>query len=83
LVDPFHRFRQFRRGKCKHGIVWRRHERPKIKNGKDNNLIKDDDTIALITGKDRKMKALHSFKKLGGTRIRPDMKLICLFGSGA
>jgi hypothetical protein len=55
----------------------------KLKMEKINNLIKDEDTVALITGKDKKMKALHSFKKLGGTRIRPDMKLICLFGSGA
>jgi hypothetical protein len=55
----------------------------KSKMEKINNLMEDDDTIALNTGKDRKMKALHSFKKLGGTRIRPDMKLICLFGSGA
>ncbi len=55
----------------------------KSKMEKINNLIKDDVTVALITGKDRKMKALHSFKKLGGTRICPDMKLICLFGLGA
>ncbi len=55
----------------------------KLKMEKINNLIEDNNTIALITGKDRKMKALHSFKKLGGTRICPNMKLICLFGSGA
>ncbi len=55
----------------------------KSKMEKINDLIKDNDTVALIMGKDRKMKALHSFKKLGGTRIRPNMKLICLFGSGA
>jgi hypothetical protein len=55
----------------------------KSKKEKINDLIKDDDTVALIMGKDRKMKALHSFKKLGGTRICPDMKLICLFRSGA
>jgi hypothetical protein len=55
----------------------------KSKIEKINNLIKDNDTVALITGKDRKMKALHSFKKLGGTRIPPDMKLFCLFGLGA
>jgi hypothetical protein len=54
----------------------------KSKIEKPNDLIKDEDTVALITGKDRKMKALHSFKKLEGTRICPDMKLICLFGSG-
>ncbi len=46
-------------------------------------LIKEEDTIALINGKDRKIKALHGFKKLGGTRTHPNMKLICLFGSGA
>jgi hypothetical protein len=55
----------------------------KLKIEKINNLIKDDNTVALITGKDGKMKALHSFKKLGGTRIFPNMKLIFLFGSGA
>jgi hypothetical protein len=55
----------------------------KLKMEKINNLIEDDDTLTLITGKDRKIKALHSFKKLRGTRIRPNMKLICLFGSGA
>jgi hypothetical protein len=55
----------------------------KLKIEKINNLIKDNNTIALITGKDRKMKAIHSFKKLGGARIYPDMKLICLFGSRA
>jgi hypothetical protein len=55
----------------------------KLKMEKINNLIKDNDTLALITGKDSKMKALHSFKKLGGTRIRPDMKLICPFWIGS
>jgi hypothetical protein len=55
----------------------------KLKMEKINDLIEDNDTVTLITGKDRKMKALHSFKKLGGTRICPDMKLICLFGLGA
>ncbi len=55
----------------------------KLKMEKINNLIEDNNTVALITGKDRKMKALHSFKKFGGTRIRPNMKLICLFRSGA
>ncbi len=55
----------------------------KLKMEKINDLIEDDNTVALITGKARKMKALHSFKKLGGTRIHPDMKLICLFRSGA
>ena len=55
----------------------------KLKMEKINNLIKDDNTVALITGKDKKMKALHSFKKLGGTRICTNIKLICLFGLGA
>ena len=54
----------------------------KLKMEKINDLIEDNDTVTLITGKDRKMKALHSFKKLGGTRIRTDMKLICLFRLG-
>ena len=37
----------------------------KLKVEKINNLIKDDDTVALIMGKDRKMKALHGFKNSG------------------
>jgi hypothetical protein len=37
----------------------------KLKMEKINNLIEDDNTIALITGKDRKMKALHGFKNSG------------------
>jgi hypothetical protein len=37
----------------------------KLKMEKINDLIEDDNTIALITGKDRKMKALHSFKNSG------------------
>jgi hypothetical protein len=56
-------------------------QKSKIK--KINNLIKDEDTVALIKGKDGKLKALHNFKKIGGTRIQPEMQLICLFGSGA
>jgi hypothetical protein len=39
--------------------------------------------VALVTGRDGKIKALHGFKKLRGTRTRPDMKLVCLLGSGA
>ncbi len=50
---------------------------------KINNLIKEEDTVTLINGKDGKIKALYGFKKLGGTRTCPNMKLICLFGSGA
>jgi len=50
---------------------------------KINNLLEDDDTVALIKGKDGKLKALHNFKKIGGTRIRPEMHLICLIGSSA
>jgi hypothetical protein len=46
---------------------------------KINDLIEEEDTAALMNGKD----ALHRFKKLGGTRTCPNMKLICLFGSGA
>jgi hypothetical protein len=55
----------------------------KSKMEKINNLIEEEDTVALINGKERKIKALHRFKKLGGTRTCPNMKLICLFGSGA
>ncbi len=39
--------------------------------------------MALVTGRDGKIKALHGFKKLGGTRTHPNMKLVCLLGSGA
>ena len=55
----------------------------KSKLEKINDLIEDDDTVALIKGKDGKLKALHNFKKIGGTRIRPNMQLICLIGSSA
>ena len=50
---------------------------------KINDLIEDEDTVALIKGTDGKLKALYNFKKIGGTRIRPHMQLICFFGSGA
>ena len=55
-------------------------QKSKIK--KINNLIKDKDTITLVKGKDGKLKALNNFKKIGGTRIRPEMQLSCLVGSG-
>jgi hypothetical protein len=48
-----------------------------------NDLIKEEDTVVLVTGRDGKIKALHGFKKLGGTRTRPDMKLVYLLRSGA
>ncbi len=50
---------------------------------KINDQIKEEHTAALINGKDGKIKTLHGSKKLGGTRTHPNMKLICLFGSGA
>ena len=56
-------------------------EKSKIE--KINDLIEVDDTVALVKGKDGKLKALHNFKKIGGTRIRPEMQLICLIGSSA
>ena len=56
-------------------------DKSKIK--KINDLIEDEDTVALIKGTDGKLKALYNFKKIGGTRIRPHMQLICFFGSGA
>jgi hypothetical protein len=37
----------------------------KSKMEKMNDLIKDNNTVALIMGKDRKMKTLHSFKNSG------------------
>ncbi len=55
----------------------------KSKLEKINDLIEEEDTVALVTGRDGKIKALHGFKKQGGTRTRPDMKLVCLLGSGA
>jgi hypothetical protein len=55
----------------------------KSKSEKINDLIKEEDTVALVMGRDGKIKALHSFKKLGGTRTRTGMKLVCLLGSGA
>jgi hypothetical protein len=55
----------------------------KSKIEKINDLIEDEDTVALVKGKDGKVKALHNFKKIGGTRIRPKMQLICVVSSGA
>ena len=55
----------------------------KLKMENINNLIEEEDTVRLINGNDRKIKTLHGFKKLGGTRTHPNMKLICLFGPGA
>ena len=55
----------------------------KSKIQKINDLIKDKDTSALVKGKGGKIKALHNFKKIGGTRIRPETQLICLLGLGA
>ena len=39
----------------------------KSKIEKINDLIEDEDTVALIKGTDGKLKALHNFKKIGGT----------------
>jgi len=58
-------------------------EAQKSKIEKINDLVEDKDTVALIKGKDGKVKALHNFKKVGGTRIRPEMELLCLLGLGA
>jgi hypothetical protein len=55
----------------------------KSKSEKINALIQEEDTVALVTGRDGKIKALHGFKKLGGTSTHPNMKLVCLLGSGA
>ena len=56
-------------------------EKSKIK--KINDLVEVDDTVALIKDKDGNLRALHNFKKIGGTRIRPNMQIICLVGSNA
>ncbi len=47
------------------------------------NLIKEEDTVALVIGKVGQIKILHSFKQFGGTRTRPTLKVGCLFGNGA
>jgi hypothetical protein len=47
-------------------------------------LILDIDNLLLATDQDMKIHALHSFKVLGGTLLRPATKLLCLLllGSG-
>jgi hypothetical protein len=35
------------------------------------NLVKEEDTVALVIGKAGQIKILHSFKKIGGTRTCP------------
>jgi hypothetical protein len=39
------------------------------------NLIDEDDTVTLVLGKVGQIKILHSFKKFGGTRTRPNLKV--------
>ncbi len=53
------------------------------KSEKIMNLVNEEDTVALVIGKAVQIKILHSFKKIGGTRIRPTLKVGCLFGNGA
>jgi hypothetical protein len=54
----------------------------KSKMEKIKDLVKDEDTIALVTGKDGKIKSFHGFKKFGGTCTCPELKIGCLIGSG-
>jgi hypothetical protein len=39
----------------------------KSKMEKNNELVKEEDTIMLVKGKDRKINAFHGLKKFGGT----------------
>jgi hypothetical protein len=55
----------------------------KSKIEKINNLVEDEDTVALVTGKDRKIEAFHGFKKFGGIHTHPELKIDCIIGSGA
>jgi hypothetical protein len=45
-------------------------------------LILDINNVLLATDQDMKIHALHSFKVLGGTLLRPATKVLCLLGSG-
>ncbi len=49
----------------------------------DINLVKEDDTATLVVGKAGQIKILYNFKKFGGTRTHPTLKVGCLYGNGA
>ena len=46
------------------------------------NLISDPDNVLLATDSQNIIHALHSFKIVGGSILRPSVKLMCLLGSG-
>jgi hypothetical protein len=54
----------------------------KSKMEKINSLIKEEDTLALVKGKNGQINTLHGFKKFGRARIFPELKIGCLIGSG-
>jgi hypothetical protein len=47
------------------------------------NLVEENNTVALVIGKAGQIMILHSFKKIGGTRTRPTLKVSCFFENGA
>jgi hypothetical protein len=54
----------------------------KSKMEKINSLIKEEDTLALVKGKNGKIYTLYGFKKFGRTQLCPELKIGCLIGSG-
>ena len=56
----------------------------KTDNVRIQNLISDPDkNVLLATDSDNMIHSLHSFKAVGGTLLRPTVKLMCLLGSGS
>jgi hypothetical protein len=52
-------------------------------NERFQTLTADPDNVLLVTNNDNKIHALHSFKVVGGSVLRPNStKLICLLGTG-
>ncbi len=45
-------------------------------------VTEDVDTIILAAGPDKRIMILHSPRNFGGTRTRPDNKLVCMLGLG-
>jgi hypothetical protein len=47
------------------------------------SLVEDIDTVILAADANNKIMILHSPKNFGGTRSRPDNKVVCMLGMGA
>ncbi len=46
-------------------------------------MVEEIDTVILAANADNKIMILHSPKNFGGTRSRPDNKVVCMLGLGA